>query len=154
MSSRFIIGAFPLNDFTEPKEKTFGLVPGTDGFAIRVGTVSHKDRELRVEGRLQTYVAAGSQYATWRQFPGSIRYEVKASDGEIKESLDLTKSISEDPSTYELYASEPCDQIVGQSFSVNAFDLCERLISEPGEYELCAIYQDRRSNWVAFDVED
>ena len=140
-------------EYVDEEEELFGLESGEERFIIEiVSPVSIREARLTVTGRLQVFVGAGSQYATWRQFPSAMRYEIKSPDGTIGTTFDLTLSISEDSRTYDLYAAEPCDQIVGQNFQTNAFELCEKWIAEPGQYEVRALYESWSSNWVTVDV--
>ena len=122
-------------EYVDEEEELFGLESGEERFIIEiVSPVSIREARLTVTGRLQVFVGAGSQYATWRQFPSAMRYEIKSPDGTIGTTFDLTL------------------RIVGQNFQTNAFELCEKWIAEPGQYEVRALYESWSSNWVTVDV--
>ena len=141
------------------EEDTFALSPGEEAFALRInGDVSFAEKRLPLAGRLQIWVSAGSQYATWRQFPAAIRYEVREPLGGVSMTPDLSLSISDSSEMYAGYGERPCDQVVGQNFEADVFaTLCGGLLSGtptipgPGRYQIRAHHMGRVSNWVDVD---
>jgi hypothetical protein len=149
------LGAPTNNDIDEvdAEDDTFSMAPDAEGFVLQTRSSSSLSAErIPLRGRLQTYVRDGSQYATWRQFPASIRYELEKPSGEKEMTLDLSMSISDDQETSERYSREPADQILGKDFSVNAFDKLGGIIGEAGKYRVRAHYEGFVSNWVDLDV--
>lgn len=107
-----------------------GIAPDQTGFVImQSGRASLTDKQIPIIGRLQVYVRSGSQYATWRQFPGAIYYEVVVEQGKINVTPNYTRSISEDHSIHQKYSHMPSDQIVGTNFENNIFPKLSPLIS-------------------------
>lgn len=124
-----------------------------DFVIMQSGRASLADKQIPIIGRLQVYVRSGSQYATWRQFPSSIYYEVLVAPGKISVTPDYTMSISEDNKTYQAYAKMPADQIVGTNFIKNIFADFSPLIVTPGIYKIRARYFNRESNWLEITIE-
>ena len=141
-------------DETGPPEDP-PMAPTAEGFVLSdcpAQPPSKSANTLVLQGRLQVYVASGSQYAIWRQFPGSVQYEIKLPTGEIEKTIDLSMNISDFPETYEQYAAETADRIIGKDYQRNIFDQLSRFIAEPGLYSVRAHYQGFASNWVDFHV--
>lgn len=127
--------------------------PTKEGFVLLGGgPCSISQKKLPLRGRLQVFVRNGSQYATWRQFPSEIRYEVRGPSGSVAMTPDLTLSISDSGETYEAYASEPADRMMGREFEVNWFFRLETLVQVPGRYAVRAHYLDFASNWLEIEV--
>lgn len=140
-------------DEVDVQDDDFSMAPDAERFVLRSSSRSSlSEEQIPLSGRLQTYVRAGSQYATWRQFPGSVRYELEKPSGDKEMTIDMSMSISDDQETYEHYGREPADQIVGKSYSLNAFDALRGIIEQPGEYRVRAHYEGFVSNWVDLDV--
>lgn len=143
-----------LEELESDDDELFGLKRDDEGFVLEAdGPASFSERRLELRGRLQLYVRSGSQYATWRQFPQAMRYEIETPAGDVALSNDLTLSISDTQESYERYAAEPADQVVGVSFEVSVFDQLSRLIEGPGRYRLRAHYLGSVSAWTVVDVE-
>ncbi len=124
-----------------------------EGFHIELdGRASIAARRIPLKGMLRVYVAVGSQYAMWRQFPSSMRFEVETPHGDIGKSMDLSMSISDDSETYERYAREPANQVVGKGFEIDAFDKISSYVDKPGIYRIRAEYEGILSNWIEIDV--
>jgi hypothetical protein len=94
----------------------------TEGLDLSLDQKSYDETgDIKIDGRLSTFVNCGSQYAMWRQFPRAIKYTLKDLDsGATYNSIDMTLSISEHGTDiYEKYRQQPCDQVVSKSFTVN-----------------------------------
>ena len=97
---------------------------GDQGFEINSNYKLHKN-SLLVQGELSTFVNCGSQYATWRQFPGAIQYKViDLESNKVYTSINMMLSISEDGNEiFEHYSKEPCSKIVSKDFSIDLSDI-------------------------------
>lgn len=108
-----------------------------------------RHRGLWLAGVLKIFVRAGSQYATWRQFPMAVRYEVQAPDGEVRMTPDLSLSISEGPEVFEGYAAQPCNAVIEESFECSSLlDDFPKCFEQHGLYRLRAHYLGLTSNWA------
>jgi hypothetical protein len=131
-----------------------------DKFTLEsAGPASFSGETLPLAGRLEVYVKGGSQYGTWRQFPEAIRYEVRLPSGATEMTIDVSMNISDSEDTYDAYADEPGNQVVGKDFEVDLFarlvgDRLEPngIIRAPGRYGMRAHYESWVSNWLELDV--
>ena len=116
------------------------------GWDIRQdGPGSLTRRTLRIIGRLQAFVPAGSQYATWFQFPNAIHFRIVSGPKGAADLPNDLLSISGDPQTVDRYAARPSNQVVGENFG---FDFLPRFASHfrrPGTYRVTAEWAGVRS---------
>lgn len=139
------------SDTGKMQEGKFGSAQ--EGFHIELdGRASIAAQRIPIKGMLRVYVAVGSQYAMWRQFPSAMRFEVETPDGDVNKSMDRSMSISDDSETYERYAREPANQVVGQEFETNAYDKIQSFVEKPGIYRIRADYEGILSNWIEVEV--
>jgi len=131
----------------------YGMEPNAAAFVIElVSPISLKNRRLELRGRLQIYVRRGSQYATWRQFPNAIHYELLSPSGASAMSEDFSLSISDSTESYDHYAAQAADQIVGQNFEEDVFHKVSQLLPAPGPYRIRAHHMGAVSNWLDLEV--
>ena len=121
------------------------------GLKIDSNYQPHKNpNSLFVQGELSTFVSCGSQYATWRQFPGAVQYKViDLESNKVYASIGMMLSISEsDNEIFDRYAKEPCNQIVSKDFSVNLNEVYFQGApnNEIVNFELQAEYMGHKSN--------
>lgn len=125
------------------------------GLKITFDQASYNEtKSIEVQGILSTFVNCGSQYATWRQFPGAINYTLKNLDtGDIYNSVDMMLSISESGNDiYDRYSKEPCNTIVSKDFSVVLNHIFFQKMSKTKvfNFELQAEYAGHKSNILIF----
>ena len=150
-SDLFLIGNKTIHDKT-PAE--IQIAPDKEDFLImQSGRSSWAEKKISIMGRLQVYVRKGSQYATWRQFPRAIYFEVVVSPDKIRATQDYSMSISDDSTTYEHYSKMPAEQIIGNNFELNVFSDLSQIIDKAGQYKIRARYFEQVSNWLDITVE-
>ncbi len=67
--------------------------------------------------------------------------------------MNLELSISEDgDSIFNAYAEKPCDQVVGESYDEDIFELLAGFIAAPGRYRIRSLYFGVESPWVDVDI--
>jgi hypothetical protein len=130
-------------------------IPSAEGFELHVVPPARLGEEkLVVAGRLAVFVKDGEQYATWRQFPGAIRFRMlRAPAGIRHEFADLTLNISDTNQVYANYAGMPSNRIVGKDFEMNLLPSYPAVFNVPGIYEIDAEYGGQRSNPVTITLE-
>ncbi len=155
----------PITDSTtdpQANESQLSMDAEEKAFILRLdGRASFAEQKIPLRGKLQIYVRRGSQYATWRQFPSAIRFEVRNASGKVGMTPDLTRSISDSQQTYARYAAQPADEIIGKNFEIDVFQKLATsamskapLISGPGSYQIRAVYWSHVSNWVDVEMGD
>lgn len=127
-----------------------------EGLKINFDQVSSgESQNIIVRGVLSTFVACGSQYAIWRQFPQAIRYTIKNLDNDdIYKSIDMQLSISESGNDiFDFYRKEPCDIVVSKDFSVSLNDIFFEEVpnAKVFNFEFQAEYAGHKSNILIFE---
>lgn len=69
-----------------------------------------------------------------------------------KPRLTCSALLSDDQATYDGYADEPADCIVGRDFEENLMTVLHEIVDSPGTYELRAHYEGFVSNWLTIEV--
>lgn len=146
---------FSMGNQSMSDEKSVEITMGDneEGFVIaQSGRASLSDKQILIIGRYQVYVRRGSQYATWRQFPQSIYFEMIVRPGKIEVTPDYSMSISDSIETHQSYSERPADKIIGADFKKNVFPDVSRFIDKPGNYKIRARYFNHESNWLEITV--
>lgn len=103
-----------------------------------------KEKEIKIDGVLSTFINCGSQYAILYQFPRGIRFMIKdLHTGKVYKSLNPEISYTHHGNQiYDRYSKMPCNKVVSEEFSIKLESI---YFSEPPEnvisnFELTAEY--------------
>ena len=106
------------------------------------------EQPLLISGHFESYVACGSQLATWHAFPAGVRFSVEADAGAFRTTTPgLPDSISFHQSTIERYRQLPCDQLQRRTFSIDLAETHGIVLPENAtDVTITAEYLGVRSN--------
>ncbi len=118
------------------------------------GEVTLAERCLNISGIFQIYVNCGSELSTWSCFPGHINFDVTdLLSGETYQSADFSSmNISWAIETIHDYAEKPCDQIVGEYFTLDIFRYISDLPLSNTVLEIRASYSGKESEPIIITV--
>lgn len=116
--------------------------------------VTLAERSLNISGIFQIYVNCGSQLSIWSCFPSHINFAVTdLLSGETYRSADFSSmNISWAIETIADYAEKPCDQIVGEYFTLDIFQYISKLPLSNTVLDIRASYLGKESEPITISI--